>query len=216
MKNSDIQNLREDYRKNTLEEENTAQNPFEQFEKWFREALDAEIPEPNAMIIATVNADNRPSARTVLLKDFDEEGFVFYTNYTSQKGSDLSANPACAVVFNWLGLERQIRIEGNAEKISQEVSAAYFRKRPKKSQIGAWASPQSSVIDSRTILEENAEKLKEQYADTDKLPCPPHWGGYRIRPRRIEFWQGRSSRLHDRLNYLRAEDNSWKRERLAP
>ncbi len=216
MDKSTLQGLREDYRKSTLEEKNASENPFTQFDNWFKEALNAEIPEPNAMIIATVNEKGFPSARTVLLKGFDEKGFIFYTNYNSQKGQDLSANPKCALVFNWLALERQIRIEGIAEKLSPEESTAYFHKRPKKSQIGAWASPQSQIIKTRDLLEDNLKNLNAEYMDSESLPRPNHWGGFRIKASRIEFWQGRSSRLHDRLNYVKNEDNTWKRTRLAP
>jgi len=201
MQNNTLQDLREDYRKSTLEEKNAAQNPFKQFNHWFQEALNAKIPEPNAMTIATVNQAGLPSARVVLLKGFDEKGFIFYTNYNSQKGRELVENPNCAVVFNWLELERQIRIEGIVEKLSPEASTDYFHKRPKKSQFGAWASPQSQVIETRDILEKNLQDLQAKYVDSENLPRPEHWGGFRIKATRIEFWQGRSSRLHDRLNY---------------
>ena len=214
--NENIQNLREDYRRSTLEMSETDKSPFRQFDKWFREALQAEIPEPNAMTVATVAADGKPSARVVLLKGVDERGFVFYTNYESQKGRELDENPAVALVFNWLGLERQIRIEGTAEKISEAESEAYFQKRPKKSQIGAWASPQSRPIRGRDILNENTAALQEKYADSENLPRPPHWGGFRVKAERIEFWQGRSSRLHDRINYIKTAEGKWMRERLAP
>ncbi len=216
MDKNTLQNLREDYRKSTLEEKNASENPFTQFSNWFKEALNAEIPEPNAMVVATVNKEGFPSARVVLLKGFDEKGFIFYTNYNSQKGQDLLDNPQCAVVFNWLELERQIRIEGIAEKLSPEESTAYFHKRPKKSQIGAWASPQSQVIETRDILDNNLKNLNAKYVDSESLPRPSHWGGFRIKATRIEFWQGRSSRLHDRLNYEKNANNSWKRTRLAP
>lgn len=216
MNNNTLQDLREDYRKSTLEEKNAALNPFVQFNNWFQEALNAKIPEPNAMTIATVNSAGLPSARVVLLKGFDEAGFIFYTNYNSQKGRELTENPNCAVVFNWLELERQIRIEGIAEKLSPAESTDYFHKRPKKSQIGAWASPQSQVIETRDILEKNLQDLQTRYMDSENLPRPEHWGGFRIKATRIEFWQGRSSRLHDRLNYEKGEDNTWTRKRLAP
>lgn len=216
MDKSTLQDLREDYRKSTLEEKDAFENPFTQFDSWFKEALNAEIPEPNAMIIATVGKDDFPSARVVLLKGFDEKGFIFYTNYESQKGKELSENPKCALVFNWLELERQIRIEGIAEKLSSAESTAYFHKRPKKSQIGAWASPQSQVIETRDVLENNLKDLNAKYMDLENLPRPNHWGGFRVEASRIEFWQGRSSRLHDRLNYQKNADNTWERSRLAP
>lgn len=211
-----IQGLREDYRKNSLLEQDIAQNPITQFDIWFKEAMKAEIPEPNAMIIASVNSKGMPSARVVLLKGFDPSGFVFYTNYESQKGKELLQNPHCALVFNWLELERQIRIEGKVEKLSAQASSDYFHKRPKKSQIGAWASPQSQCIPSRDILEENVQNLQQKYANAENLPRPDHWGGFKVVPSRIEFWQGRSSRLHDRLNFQKGENNSWNLERLAP
>jgi pyridoxamine 5'-phosphate oxidase len=211
-----LQGLREDYRKSTLEEKNASENPFTQFDNWFKEALNSEIPEPNTMVVATVSKDGFPSARIVLLKGFDEKGFIFYTNYDSQKGKELSENPRCAIVFNWLELERQIRIEGIAERLSPEESTAYFHKRPKNSQIGAWASPQSQIIDTRDVLETNLKNLNSEYMDSEKLPRPNHWGGYRIQATRIEFWQGRSSRLHDRLNYEKNTDSTWNRTRLAP
>ena len=216
MDKNTLQGLREDYRKSTLEEKNASENPFTQFDNWFKEALNAEIPEPNAMVIATVDKEGFPSARVVLLKGFDEKGFIFYTNYNSQKGKELSEKPECALVFNWLELERQIRIEGIAEKLSAEESTAYFHKRPKKSQIGAWASPQSDIIETRDILEDNLNNLNTKYVDSENLPRPNYWGGFRIKATRIEFWQGRLSRLHDRLNYVKNVNNTWKRSRLAP
>jgi len=216
MDKNTLQGLREDYRKSTLEEKDASDNPFTQFANWFKEALNAQISEPNAMVVATANKDGFPSARVVLLKGFDEKGFIFYTNYKSQKAKELLENPQCALVFNWLELERQIRIEGIAEKISPEDSTAYFHKRPKKSQIGAWASPQSQIIQTRDILEDNVKSLNAEYMDLEKLPRPDHWGGFRINATRIEFWQGRSSRLHDRLNYQKSTSNTWKRTRLAP
>jgi len=216
MDKNTLEGLREDYRKSTLDEKKSSDNPFTQFSNWFKEALSAKISEPNAMIVATVDKEGFPSARVVLLKGFDENGFIFYTNYDSQKGKDLAENPKCATVFNWLELERQIRIEGIAEKLPPEESTAYFHKRPKKSQIGAWASPQSQVIKTRDVIENNLKALNNEYMDSEKLPRPNHWGGFRIKATRIEFWQGRSSRLHDRLNYEKNADNTWKRTRLAP
>ncbi|MEM1124031.1 MAG: pyridoxamine 5'-phosphate oxidase [Bacteroidota bacterium] len=213
--NQTIAALREDYRAETLEMNEVDANPFMQFKAWFQTALDSSIKEANAMTIATVDATGKPSARIVLLKGFDEDGFVFYTNYDSKKGQDLAANPNIAAVFLWKDLERQIRIEGTAEKISRADSLNYYESRPKGSQIGAWVSPQSQVIPDRSVLENKASELKEKYKDADKLPIPPNWGGYRIRPTLIEFWQGRSSRLHDRICYTLV-DGDWKIERLAP
>jgi len=167
------------------------------------------------MILATTNKDGRPAARVVLLKGIREDGFLFYTNYNSQKGNEMLENPYAALVFNWLDLEKQIRIEGKVEKLAHKDSEAYFQTRPKASQIGAWASPQSSVIEDRKLLEDNVTDLKQQYKDTEQLPCPTHWGGYIVKPDLFEFWQGRSSRLHDRIQY-NLENEEWTRVRLAP
>ncbi len=213
--NQTIAALREDYRAKTLEITAIYASPIQQFNDWFQEALDSQIKEANAMTIATVDAQGKPAARIVLLKGFDENGFIFYTNYESRKGQELAVNPNIAVVFLWKDLERQIRIEGTAEKVAPSVSLNYFHSRPKGSQIGAWASPQSQVIADRSILEQNVADLKEKYKDVDKLPIPSHWGGYQIKPTLIEFWQGRSSRLHDRICYT-LEGEEWKIERLAP
>jgi len=213
--NQTIAGLREDYRAKTLEITDVDANPIQQFNTWFQEALDSQIKEANAMTIATVDAQGKPAARIVLLKGFDENGFIFYTNYDSRKGQELAANPNIAVVFLWKDLERQIRIEGIAEKVAPKVSLNYFQSRPKGSQIGAWASPQSQVIADRSILEQNVIDLKEKYKDADNLPIPSHWGGYQIKPTLIEFWQGRSSRLHDRICY-KLVGEEWKIERLAP
>lgn len=211
-----IQNLREDYQKDSLDKKEAHKNPIHQFAKWFEEALSSQVPEPNAMVIASVNSTGFPSARVVLLKGYDEKGFIFYTNYDSQKGQELIENPKGALVFNWLELQRQIRIEGTVEKITPEESSDYFQKRPKKSQIGAWASPQSHIIKDRMVLEQNVLDLEAQYANAEQLPRPEHWGGFRVIPHRVEFWQGRSSRLHDRLNYTKTDSGSWKIVRLAP
>lgn len=211
-----IADLREDYQKAKLEIGEVAASPFEQFHAWFELAIQAEVKEPNAMTLATATADGKPSARIVLLKGVDELGFRFFTNYDSKKGQDLAENPHAALVFSWLTLEKQIRIEGRVERISEADSTDYFQSRPKGSQIGAWASPQSQVITDRTILEQNVQDLQQQYADSEQLPRPEHWGGYRVVPNLVEFWQGRSSRLHDRIQYRLKADGSWKLERLAP
>ena len=213
MKN--IADLRQDYQIKSLDIKEVASNPFQQFEKWFQEAVEAKVKEPNAMTLATASKDGRPSARIVLLKGIDE-GFVFYTNYESQKGLELIKNPFASLVFCWLDMERQIRISGKVEKVSDITSDTYFNKRPKKSRLGAWTSPQSSVIPNRVFLENRYANLVEQYKDTETIPRPEHWGGFRVVPDRVEFWQGRSSRLHDRINYTLQENGTWKIERLAP
>lgn len=211
-----IQDLRENYDLAKLERTDLAESPFKQFENWFNFAVEKKVAEPNAMTLATVNAEGQPSARIVLLKGFDENGFIFYTNYDSIKGKDMQVNPNIALVFCWLDLHKQIRIEGKVEKLSAEKSTEYFQSRPKGSQIGATASPQSEVIENRDILEENAKNLTEYYAEADNLPKPTNWGGYLVRPSMIEFWQGRQSRLHDRLRYFLEESGEWTIERLAP
>lgn len=209
-----LQNLRQDYRVASLSEIDVDQNPFLQFKKWFSDAVDAQLYEPNVMTFATADSDGKPSARIVLLKGFDENGFVFYTNYDSKKAKDLIENPQAAVVFFWAELERQVRIEGIVSKVDKEVSEAYFHSRPIGSQIGAIASPQSSVITDRSILEDKVVTLTAQY-EGKEIPKPDNWGGYLIEPKHIEFWQGRSSRLHDRITYD-FTDGSWKINRLAP
>jgi pyridoxamine 5'-phosphate oxidase len=210
-----IQNLRQDYRSASLLEQDILENPFNQFEKWFSEALKAEILEPNAMTLATSTVSGAPSARIVLLKEFTDKGFVFYTNYDSKKGQEITKNPQAALVFFWAELERQVRIEGVVERISEEESAEYFYSRPKGSQLGALASPQSNTIADRKFLEDKLASLSVEYSAKD-IPKPEYWGGYRVIPNRIEFWQGRSNRLHDRIVYLQDKDGSWKFERLAP
>lgn len=211
-----IADLRLDYKLQSLDIQDVSENPMSQFDTWFQEALQSDLREPNAMVVATSDKNNMPSARVVLLKGVSERGFVFFTNFESRKGQELSENPKAAIVFNWLELERQIRIQGTVEKISDEESTAYFHSRPKGSQIGAWASPQSQVIENRSILEQNQSEFETKYASDDILPKPEHWGGYRVIPQNIEFWQGRSSRLHDRIFYTLQEDFTWKIERLAP
>ena len=212
---TDLATLRRNYALQSLHETDVLPDPFAQFARWFEEAAKSQLPEPNAMTLTTASPDGRPSARTVLLKGFDIQGFVFYTNYESRKGRDLAVNPQAALLFTWLELERQIRIEGTVEKISAEESLAYFQSRPLGSQIGAWASPQSQVISDRGILENRSAQLQAEYAGADALPLPPFWGGYRLRPDCLEFWQGRESRLHDRICY-NLENGQWNIQRLAP
>jgi len=213
--NREIEDMRMNYTKGFLTEDSVVSDPISQFCSWFHEATNSDVIEPNAMIIATVDKDNIPSARTVLLKEIDPEGFLFYTNYNSDKAKEISNNPNVSLVFLWKEIERQVRITGVAEKISTERSELYFHKRPKGSQIGAWASPQSTIIDNRDILEERQKAIESQYKNVDKLPLPDFWGGYIVRPTAIEFWQGRPSRMHDRLRYKLVNGN-WKIERLAP
>ena len=205
--------IRKNYSLQTLNESDVAADAIEQFTKWWNEAVNSEIDEVNAMTLATSTLAGKPSARIVLLKDYDENGFVFFTNYNSHKGHTLEENPNVALTFFWKELERQVRIEGIAEKVTAAESDAYFYSRPVGSRVGAWASPQSSVIDGRTLLDENVEKYSKQFGED--VPRPNFWGGYRIVPATIEFWQGRSSRLHDRLLYTKTGDD-WKIERLAP
>lgn len=213
-----IEDLREDYSLATLEESDVFESPIRQFQKWFKEALDTKTGEPNVMTLATATKEGVPSARIVLLKGVSEEGFCFYTNYNSHKGQELQENPNVSLVFFWEALERQVRIQGMAYPMTEAQSTEYFQSRPKGSQIGAWASPQSQVLDDRDILEQNVAQLSEKYAEQDKLPKPPHWGGYLVKPYKVEFWQGRSSRLHDRLLYTltNLEPVKWTIERLAP
>ena len=212
----DIASLRRSYALESLSENDVLSEPVAQFAIWFGEALNSSLPEPNAMTLATATPDGRPSARTVLLKGFDKNGFVFYTNYESRKGQELIRNPHAALLFTWLELERQIRIEGLVEKVSAEESRLYFQSRPKESQIGAWASPQSRVIESREALEKKVSELRREYAPEEALPLPSFWGGFRLKPSVVEFWQGRENRLHDRLRYAKTADGGWKLERLAP
>lgn len=210
-----IRDLRQDYRTSFLSEKDVDKNPFRQFGKWFNQALSAEIIEPNAMTLATADTHGYPNARIVLLKDFDDEGFTFFTNYNSHKGQEINENPNATLLFFWIELERQIKIRGTVEKISKEDSEDYFYSRPSGSQLGAHASPQSSVIPGREFLENNLKNLEQEYQDK-KIPKPEHWGGYKVIPKTIEFWQGRANRLHDRIIYTVQNDRSWKIERLAP
>jgi pyridoxamine 5'-phosphate oxidase len=215
MNKEELQNLRQDYSAATLSETSINVNPIKQFDIWFNEAVAAEIPEPNAMTLATATPDGRPSARIVLLKGFDMNGFAFYTNYLSRKGKELTKNPNAAIVFFWGELERQVRIEGTIEKLSKEQSEKYFQSRPKLSQIGALASPQSQEIPNREQLEAKMSQLEAEYGDNE-IPKPSFWGGYILKPRLIEFWQGRPSRLHDRIAYKKIDNKNWKKVRLAP
>ena len=209
-----IADLRKSYERAELNEEASCEAPGQQFSKWLEEAIAAQLPEPNAMTLATVGSDLRPSTRVVLIKGLDERGIVWFTNYDSRKGRELAGNPHAALQFHWVELERVVRIEGRVEKISDEESDAYFHSRPLDSRIGAWASPQSEVISGRGVLVANAAKFGAQFLL--QPPRPPHWGGYRLLAERWEFWQGRRSRLHDRLRYTQQAGGDWLRERLAP
>ena len=208
-------NLRKQYGIFGLEREDLSDNPMEMFKKWFQEALDADIPEPNTMALATVDKDGHPANRIVLVKEIRDDGLVFFTNYKSRKGQDMAQNPNVSVLFFWQPLERQVRIEGKVERLSEEESKEYFVTRPKGSQIGAWASPQSRVIIDRSELEDRVSELEKIYENRDTLPLPAHWGGYLVKAEYFEFWQGRSSRLHDRFEY-RKENDGWEINRLAP
>ncbi|MDP4670799.1 MAG: pyridoxamine 5'-phosphate oxidase [Burkholderiaceae bacterium] len=209
-----IADLRKSYERAALNESDSLADPRLQFEHWLNQAIEAEIPEPNAMTLATVSSDLRPSTRVVLIKGVDARGIVWYTNYNSRKGQELAGNPFAALQFHWVELERVVRIEGQVEKVSADESDAYFHSRPLDSRIGAWASPQSEPISGREVLVAAAAKYGAQFLLNP--PRPPHWGGYRLVPEQWEFWQGRKSRLHDRLRYTPAADGAWHRERLAP
>jgi pyridoxamine 5'-phosphate oxidase len=209
-----IADLRKSYERAELSESDSHARPLAQFDQWLNEAIKSEVPEPNAMTLATVSSNLRPSTRVVLIKDYDEQGIVWYTNYDSRKGQELAGNPYAALQFHWVELERVVRIEGRVEKVSDQESDTYFRSRPLDSRIGAWASPQSQVISGRTVLVANAARYGAQFLL--QPPRPAHWGGYRLVPDTWEFWQGRKSRLHDRLRYSQQNDGTWLRERLAP
>lgn len=209
-----IASLRNEYSKAALDVPQTAESPIDQFRKWFTDAQTAKVVEANAMTLSTVDVDGRPSARVVLLKDLTEKGFSFYTNYNSRKGKDIAKNPFAALTFFWPELERQVRIEGKLSKVGKLTSDAYFSSRPRGSQIGAWASPQSEEIPNRELLESRERDYLEKFEGVP-IPRPDHWGGYELIPDKVEFWQGRKSRLHDRILYYR-ENNEWKRKRLAP
>ena len=223
---NEIADIRKDYKLASLEEADVAANPIDQFTRWWNEAVASQIDEVNAMTLATANAAGVPAARIVLLKGYNPNGFIFFTNYESDKGKNLAQNPHAALVFFWKELERQIRIEGTVEKVSAEESDRYFNSRPASSRIGAWASPQSAVIENRMVIEQNVERYSSIFAN-DSIERPDHWGGYIVKPTSIEFWQGRSSRLHDRIRYVLENsaynaatdtrtDLNWKIERLAP
>ncbi len=210
----DIAGIRKDYSLAELNEEIVGDEPVAFFNKWFDDAMKAEADEVNAMVLASVDKDHKPHARIVLLKGVEENGFIFFTNYNSAKGSDIAANNNVALVFFWKELERQVRIEGTIEKIAPAASEAYFKSRPVGSQIGAWSSPQSSVIENRDVLEENYKRFTEEYGEN--VPLPTHWGGYKVSPNSIEFWQGRPSRMHDRILFTLGDNGEWSKCRLAP
>ncbi|GGN61296.1 pyridoxine/pyridoxamine 5'-phosphate oxidase [Streptomyces albiflavescens] len=212
--------MRAHYRAEGLDEADLAPHPMDQFARWFKQAAQAAVHgfvhEPNAMVVSTADAEGRPSSRTVLLKQYDEQGFVFYTNYDSRKARELAANPYVSLLFPWHPQARQVIVTGTARRTGRDETAAYFRTRPHGSQLGAWASAQSSVIRSRTELESSYAELSARYPEGEQVPVPPHWGGFRIAPQAVEFWQGRENRLHDRLRYVAEPDGSWRVERLSP
>lgn len=209
-----IADIRKDYQLKSLTEDEVAKNPFTQFSTWWDEAVGSAIDEVNAMALSTVSPEGRPSSRIVLLKGFDEQGFVFFTNYNSNKGKQIERQQFVSLLFFWKELERQVRIDGIASKVTADESDAYFHSRPVGSQLGAWASPQSQKITDRSVLEQALESVKTKYSE-NTIPRPAHWGGYRVKPSKIEFWQGRSSRLHDRILYEQVDEN-WQISRLAP
>ena len=214
MGNTKIADLRHEYARESLDEHNVALDPIAQFSRWFQEAMGSACAEPNAMTLATAEQDGRPSARIVLLKGFDARGFVFFTNYRSRKGRELALNPQGALLFHWIELERQVRIEGEVEMVAREESDEYYASRPLGSRLGAWASPQSEVIARREELQSRLSEVSAKFGDDP--PRPEHWGGYRLAPDIVEFWQGRPNRLHDRVRYIRESATVWKIERLAP
>lgn len=211
----DLSELRYEYSSRSFDVDESDPSPFKQFEAWYQDATAAELLEPNAMVIATVDEQGQPTQRTVLLKYFDDAGFVFFTNYESRKADQLAANPKLSAHFLWLPLHRQVEISGAVSKVSTAESLKYFAKRPRGSQLGAWVSQQSQVVSSRSLIEQKLDEMKQKFASGD-IPLPSFWGGYRIRPTRFEFWQGRPSRLHDRVEYLPAGDDRWIRQRLSP
>ncbi|MCG7857221.1 pyridoxamine 5'-phosphate oxidase [Flavihumibacter sediminis] len=215
MSHHSIADIRKEYSQHSLDEADVAAHPIRQFDLWWNECINSKIDEVNAMTLATASSDGLPAARIVLLKGYDDNGFVFFTNYNSFKGQQLEENPRACLVFFWKELERQVRITGLIEKVSSEESDNYFHSRPLSSRIGAWASPQSQVIESRSILKDKETELAESF-DGKEIPRPLHWGGYRVKPVSVEFWQGRVSRLHDRIQYTLEENGKWKIERLAP
>ncbi|MCP2252037.1 Pyridoxamine 5'-phosphate oxidase [Prauserella aidingensis] len=210
-----LPDMRVSYEAETLDEDSLAPTWHEQLQRWLDVAVDAGLPEPNAMVLATADADGMPSSRTVLCKGLDERGIVFYTNYTSAKSHDLTSTRFASVTFPWYPLQRQVTVRGEVEKVSAEETAAYWRGRPRGSQLGAWASPQSTRVDSREALDNHLTAVERRFADVDEIPVPPHWGGWRVRPVSAEFWQGRKDRLHDRLRFVRTDDD-WRVHRIAP
>lgn len=217
MSQPDLAAMRAGYLAGGLTEQDLAADPFQQFARWFTDAVGAGLPEPNAMVVSTAGADGRPGSRTVLLKGYDEDGFVFYTNYTSRKGRALADNPYVSLLFPWHPVARQVIVAGRAERVSPEETAAYFRSRPHGSQLGAWASDQSAPVGSRAVLEERFAELAARYPEPGQVPVPPFWGGFRVVPHAVEFWQGRANRLHDRLLFERDEPAAaWTVSRLCP
>lgn len=216
IENMNLAHLREEYSRQALDEKNVEASPFQQFNKWFNEAVDAGVKEPNAMVLSTVSSDGQPHGRVVLLKGIENECFVFFTNYLSNKGKDLESNNKASLTFFWADLERQVRIDGLVSKVSEQVSVAYYQSRPVGSQIGAWVSQQSEPVVDRQALEDKMVELTARFKGQDSIPKPPHWGGYQLLPHRMEFWQGRQSRLHDRILYEPTDKGVWMTKRLSP